>query len=75
MSPIFLSAPDLGPLEREYLVREFDQGWIAEVALDLDAFESEIAAITGWPGAVALSSGTTALHLALLTVGVKPAMT
>jgi len=72
MSRIFLSAPDVGPLERDYLLRAFDEGWIAPVGPDLDAFESEIAAVTGWPGAVALSSGTAALHLGLLEVGVKP---
>jgi len=71
MGRIFLSSPDVGPLEREYLLRAFDEGWIAPVGPDLDAFESEIAANTGWPGAVALSSGTAALHLALLEVGVK----
>ncbi len=72
LSRMFLSAPDVGQLEREYLLRAFDEGWIAPVGPDLNAFESEIAAMIGWPGAVALSSGTAALHLALLEVGVKP---
>jgi dTDP-4-amino-4,6-dideoxygalactose transaminase len=69
---IYLSPPDVGALEREYMNRALDQGWVAPAGPDLDAFEAEIAAITGWPGAVALSSGTAALHLALLAVGVKP---
>ncbi|TVR22117.1 MAG: aminotransferase class I/II-fold pyridoxal phosphate-dependent enzyme [Ilumatobacter sp.] len=72
MARIFLSPPDVGPLEREYLLRAFDEGWIAPVGPDLDAFEAEISALTGWPGAVALASGTAALHLALLEVGVQP---
>jgi dTDP-4-amino-4,6-dideoxygalactose transaminase len=67
---IFLSAPDVGPAEREALLRAFDEGWIAPVGPELDAFEHELAAVTGWDGAVALSSGTAALHLALLTAGV-----
>ncbi|WP_276113685.1 DegT/DnrJ/EryC1/StrS family aminotransferase [Desertimonas flava] len=69
---MYLSAPDVGPLERDYLLRAFDSGWIAPAGPDLTAFESDIAAITGWPGAVALSSGTAALHLALLGCGVGP---
>jgi Predicted pyridoxal phosphate-dependent enzyme apparently involved in regulation of cell wall biogenesis len=69
---VYLSPPDVGPLEREYLLRAFDGGWIAPVGPDLDAFESALAELTGWPGVVALSSGTAALHLALLTVGVEP---
>ena len=72
MARIYLSPPDVGPLEREYLLRAFDSGWIAPVGPDLDAFEREIAELTGWPGAVALSSGTAALHLALLVSGVAP---
>jgi dTDP-4-amino-4,6-dideoxygalactose transaminase len=42
------------------------------VGPDLDEFEREVAALTGWPCAVALASGTAALHLALLAVGVQP---
>jgi dTDP-4-amino-4,6-dideoxygalactose transaminase len=72
MSRVYLSAPDVGPLEREYLLRAFDGGWIAPVGPDLDAFEAAISELTGWPGAVALASGTAALHLALLQVGVRP---
>ena len=72
MTRTYLSSPDVGPLERKYLLQAFDGGWIAPVGPDLDAFEADIRALTGWPGAVALSSGTAALHLALLEVGVKP---
>jgi dTDP-4-amino-4,6-dideoxygalactose transaminase len=72
MSRIFLSPPDVGDAERDALLRAFDSGWIAPVGPDLDGFEADIAARTGWPGAVALSSGTAALHLALLAVGVQP---
>lgn len=72
MTRIFLSSPDVGPLEREYLLRAFDDGWIAPVGPDLDAFEAEMRSLTGWSGAVALASGTAALHLALLEVGVQP---
>ena len=71
MSRIFLSSPDVGPAERAALLDAFDGGWIAPVGPDLDAFEVEVEQWIGWPG-VALSSGTAALHLALLAVGVEP---
>ncbi len=67
---IFLSPPDVGTLEREYLLRAFDSGWITSMGPDVEAFESEVAAFTGSAHAVALASGTAALHLALLAVGV-----
>jgi dTDP-4-amino-4,6-dideoxygalactose transaminase len=47
-----------------------ESGWVAPVGPDLDAFEAELAERCGVPHAVALSSGTAALHLALLQVGV-----
>jgi dTDP-4-amino-4,6-dideoxygalactose transaminase len=72
MSRIYLSPPDVGPEERDALLRAFDSGWVAPAGPELDAFEHEIADLVGWPGVVALSSGTAALHLALLSVGVKP---
>jgi len=67
---IYLSPPDVGPLERDALLRAFDSGWVAPAGPELDAFEQDIAALLEWPGAVALSSGTAALHLALLVHGV-----
>ena len=69
---ILLSSPDVGPLEREALLRAFDSGWVAPVGPELDAFEADLATLTGWPGTVAMSSGTAALHLALLAHGVGP---
>ncbi|HVV76621.1 MAG TPA: aminotransferase class I/II-fold pyridoxal phosphate-dependent enzyme [Mycobacteriales bacterium] len=68
---IYLSAPDVGDLEREYIVRALDSGWAAPAGPDLAAFEAEVAARVGVKAAVALSSGTAALHLALLVLGVS----
>ena len=45
MSRIYLSPPDVGPAEREALLAAFDDGWIAPVGPDVDAFEREIAAV------------------------------
>ena len=72
MSRIYLSPPDVGPAEREALLRALDSGWVAPAGPELDAFESELAEATGRAYAVALSSGTAALHLALLGLGVGP---
>ena len=69
---IYLSPPDVGPEERELLLDAFDSNWIAPLGPHVDAFEEEMAAKLGVGHAVALSSGTAALHLALLEVGVRP---
>lgn len=70
MSRIFLSAPDVRTLEREALVAAVEGGWIAPVGPDLDAFETDLAAVTGRAHGVALTSGTAAIHLALHELGV-----
>ncbi|GIJ33489.1 aminotransferase class I/II-fold pyridoxal phosphate-dependent enzyme [Micromonospora sediminimaris] len=69
---ILLSSPDIGPLEESYLIAALRSGWVAPVGPDLDAFEREVAARVGTRSAVAVSSGTAALHLALLGLGVGP---
>lgn len=67
---ILLSGPDVGPSERQALLDAFDSGWVAPAGPHLTRFEREMSEFVGWPGAVALSSGTAALHLALETSGV-----
>lgn len=67
---ILMSSPDVGPLEEKYLVAAFRSGWIAPLGPDVDAFEAEMSERIGVPHAVALSSGTAALHLALVGLGV-----
>ena len=69
---IWLSPPDVRAPERAALLAAVESGWVAPVGPDLDAFEAELAHRCGVPYAVALSSGTAALHLALLQVGVAP---
>jgi dTDP-4-amino-4,6-dideoxygalactose transaminase len=71
-APILLSPPHVGALERERLLAAFDSNWIAPVGPELDAFEVELAAVAGVGHAVAVSSGTAALHLALCGLGVGP---
>ena len=69
MNRIYLSPPDVGAAERALLLDAFDSGWIAPLGPHVDAFEREFAAAVGVPHAVALSSGTAALHLALEILG------
>ncbi len=67
---ILLSSPDVGDLEQEYVMRAMRSGWIAPAGPDLTAFEDEVAERVGVARAVGLSSGTAALHLALVSWGV-----
>jgi len=69
---IYLSPPDTGEREREAVLGALESGWVAPVGPDLDGFEADLALLTGWPGVAAVSSGTAALHLALLVSGVQP---
>jgi len=69
---IFLSPPHMSGEELAYIEEAFRTNWIAPVGPHVDAFEREIAEYTGARGAVALSSGTAAIHLALRLLGVGP---
>lgn len=69
---IFMSSPDVGDLEESYLLGALRSGWIAPLGPDVDKFEQEMAERVGRHHAIALSSGTAALHLALLAKGVGP---
>ncbi|QGU01016.1 Putative pyridoxal phosphate-dependent aminotransferase EpsN [Corynebacterium kalinowskii] len=69
---IYLSSPDVSQLEEDALVRAFRSGWIAPLGPEVNAFEEELAQYCGREHAVALSSGTAALHLGLLTMGIGP---
>jgi dTDP-4-amino-4,6-dideoxygalactose transaminase len=72
MERIYLSPPDVTEVEEAALIRAFRSGWIAPVGPEVDAFEAELAEYCGRQYAVALSSGTAALHLGLVTMGVGP---
>ncbi|MBC7596060.1 MAG: DegT/DnrJ/EryC1/StrS family aminotransferase [Kineosporiaceae bacterium] len=72
MSRIYLSSPDITPLEEHYVVDAIRSGWVAPLGPQVDAFEQEMAARVGATHAVALNSGTAALHLVLVSWGVGP---
>jgi pyridoxal phosphate-dependent aminotransferase EpsN len=69
---IFLSPPHLSGNEQAYLSEVFASNWIAPVGPQLAEFERRFAARLGLRYAVAVASGTAALHLALRRVGLKP---
>lgn len=71
-SKIWLSAPDLRGNEKKYADEAFATNWVAPVGPNIDAFEREFAACVGAKHAVAVASGTAALHLALRIAGVGP---
>lgn len=72
MSHIHLSKADVTAVEEQYVLDAIRSGWVAPLGPDVDAFEAEIGARVGVPHALALSSGTAALHLGLLGLGAGP---
>jgi dTDP-4-amino-4,6-dideoxygalactose transaminase len=71
-SRLFLSPPHLGGREQEFVRQAFESNYIAPLGPMVDAFEKEFSAYTGIPHCVALSSGTSATHLALRHLGLGP---
>jgi len=69
---VLLSPPDVGALEEQNVLRALRSGWVAPTGPEVTAFEDEMATRVGVGQAVALSSGTAALHLAMIGVGVQP---
>ena len=70
MPRIYLSPPHLSGLELEYVKDAVDSNWVAPLGPQVDAFEQELAGLVGVPNALALASGTAALHLALVVLGI-----
>ncbi len=70
MKRIHLSPPHIMGRERELVLEAIDSNWVAPLGPMVDAFETEFAAAVGLPHAVATSTGTAALHLALLHHGI-----
>lgn len=70
MTRVYLSPPDVQSGDSESIQRAVDSGWVAPLGPEVDAFERDLAQVTGREHGVALSSGTAALHLALILNGV-----
>ncbi|MBT2282006.1 aminotransferase class I/II-fold pyridoxal phosphate-dependent enzyme [Paenibacillus polymyxa] len=68
---IYLASPHMSGLEQRYINEAFTSNWVAPLGPNIDAFEQELADYVGSAGAVALSSGTAAIHLALVLLDVQ----
>ncbi|MEA3352450.1 MAG: aminotransferase class V-fold PLP-dependent enzyme [Campylobacterota bacterium] len=67
---IFLSAPHMGGNELKYIKNVFESNYIAPLGEYVDKFEQSIKDYTGAKYALALNSGTSAIHLALRVLGI-----
>lgn len=69
---IFLSPPNMCGEELKFIQEAFDTNWIAPYGPSINAFEEEMAQYANMESALALTSGTAAIHLALRWFGVEP---
>lgn len=67
-----LSSPHMSGLENQYIQDAFRTNWVAPLGPNVEAFETEFAELVGAQYALAVNSGTAALHLALIGAGVGP---
>lgn len=68
---IYLSSPHMCGEEINYIEEAFKTNWIAPLGPNVDSFEREVAELVNIRGAVALNSGTSAIHLALKALGIN----
>jgi dTDP-4-amino-4,6-dideoxygalactose transaminase len=68
---IWLSSPHMDGNELKYIKEAFELNWVSPVGPHIDKFEKALTDYTGQSHSVALSSGTAAIHLALIMLGVK----
>lgn len=69
---LYLSPPHLGRHELNYVHKAIEDNWVAPAGPNITGFEADICAAVGVPYAVALTSGTAAIHLGLILLGVGP---
>ena len=68
---IWLSSPHMSGNEQRYVQEAFDTNWIAPLGPNVNAFEQDLVAYTKAKNATVLVSGTAAIHLALILLGVQ----
>ncbi len=68
---IWLSSPHMGKKELQFVHEAFDTNWIAPLGPNVNGFEKDLALYTGANAVSVLSSGTAAIHLALILLGIK----
>ena len=69
---IYLCSPHMGGSEIKYVQEAFDSNWVAPLGPNVDGLERELCTAVGAKHVAALSSGTAAIHLSLILLGVKP---
>ncbi|WP_210516513.1 DegT/DnrJ/EryC1/StrS family aminotransferase [Hymenobacter terricola] len=69
---LFLSPPHLGRHELNYVHKAIEDNWVAPAGPNITGFEGDICQAAGMAHAVALTSGTAAIHLGLILLGVGP---
>ena len=72
MARIYLSPPHPSGRELEFVENAISSNWLAPLGPHVDAFEQELSDVVDVPNALALSSGTAALHLSLVVLGIGP---
>lgn len=72
MDRIFVAQPKMAGNERKYVLDCIDTNWISSIGKYIGAFEEAFAQFCGVKHAVAANNGTTALHLALVALDLKP---
>lgn len=68
---IYLSSPHMGGEELKYIHNAFETNWIAPLGPNVDGFENELSLHTKVDHVAALNSGTAAIHLALIILGIQ----
>jgi dTDP-4-amino-4,6-dideoxygalactose transaminase len=71
ISKIWLSSPNMGGAEEDFVKQAFNKNWVAPIGPNIDGFEKDICKYNNISHAAALSSGTSAIHLALILLGVQ----
>ena len=72
MDRIFVAQPRLAGNEKKYVLDCLESNWISSIGKYITAFEEAFASFCGARHAIATNNGTTALHLALVALGVRP---
>lgn len=68
---IWLSSPHMSGREMKYINEAFTSNWIAPLGPNVDKFEKDLSSYLSVRSTAALSSGTAAIHLALIILGIK----
>ena len=68
---VYLSPPHMGGDELDYIHQAFEANWIAPLGENVDGFEDDLTSYTGVNHAAMVTTGTAAIHLGLILLGVE----